>query len=84
MTEEWKEYSEAQSHEAAPMEEVAFCHGDYQYHNILSCFRYLCTFFSSLLCFSYSFEGENAMGIPCVSEGSFMLPWSLASIVGTV
>ncbi len=35
VTEEWKEYSEAQSHEAAPMEEVAFCHGDYQYHNIL-------------------------------------------------
>lgn len=37
MTEEWKEYcaSAAESDGADVTGEVAFCHGDYQYHNIL-------------------------------------------------
>jgi len=36
VTEEWKEYSQGESAQAEEKQDfVSFCHGDYQYHNIL-------------------------------------------------
>uniref|UniRef100_UPI004055C338 CotS family spore coat protein n=1 Tax=Acetatifactor sp. TaxID=1872090 RepID=UPI004055C338 len=36
VTEEWQQYQQLQEKEVA-QEKICFCHGDYQYHNILRC-----------------------------------------------
>lgn len=37
VTEEWKQYQEIKDKNLKAVESVIFCHGDYQYHNILRC-----------------------------------------------